>query len=123
MHPCPYTFVSFKQGATGPEDFAAPERGAGTLYDLVKNAFGESSALIAQKAWKANENKHNETCNTLQPNAWGYNKADDGKHKNAEQVLALLRDAKSKDMNLLLNTGPLPDGNIYPGDVKTLREV
>jgi len=25
--------------------------------------------------------------------------------------------------NLLLNTGPLPDGSIHPDDVKTLREV
>lgn len=89
----------------------------------VKKSFGDLSALIAKKAWEANENKHNETCNTLQPNAWGYNKADDGKHKNAEQVLALLQDVKSKDMNLLLITVPLPDGSIYPGDVKVVREV
>ena len=25
--------------------------------------------------------------------------------------------------NLLLNTGPLPDGSIHPEDVQTLREV
>jgi alpha-L-fucosidase len=120
---CPNTLVSFKQGATGTEDFAAPERGAGSPYKTIKKRFGESSALIAQKAWEKNKHKHNETCNTLQPHWWGYDQAADGKHKKANQVLDLLHRAKRKNMNLLLNTGPLPDGSIYPEDVRTLRLV
>jgi alpha-L-fucosidase len=28
-----------------------------------------------------------------------------------------------QNCNLLLNTGPLPDGSIHPEDVHTLREV
>lgn len=120
---CPYTLVSFKQGATGTEDFAAPERGAGSFSVGVEKAFGKASGLVAEKAWEGNKDKHNETCNTLQPHQWGYNKADDGRHKHADEVLDLLKDAKRNDMNLLLNAGPLPDGSIAPEDVKTLKEL
>lgn len=120
---CSYSLLSFKQGATGTEDFAAPEGEDGSFYKKVLKRFDESNALVAKKAWEMNEYKHNETCNTLQPHWWGYSKAADRKHKNAKQVLELLREAQSKNMNLLLNTGPLPDGSIYRGDVKTLREV
>jgi len=38
-------------------------------------------------------------------------------------VLAMLAKACSFPANLLLNTGPLPDGSIHPEDVETLREV
>ncbi len=31
--------------------------------------------------------------------------------------------AADQDCNLLLNTGPLPDGSIHPGDAATLRQV
>ena len=48
---------------------------------------------------------------------------DDGKHKNADHVIEMLGAAKEQNCNLLLNTGPLPDGSIHPEDVATLREV
>jgi alpha-L-fucosidase len=35
----------------------------------------------------------------------------------------MLAEAESKDANLLLNVGPLPDGSIHPDDVATLREI
>ena len=35
----------------------------------------------------------------------------------------MLAHAADLNANLLLNTGPLPDGSIYPADVATLREV
>ena len=38
-------------------------------------------------------------------------------------VMKMLRDAKAMPANLLLNTGPLPDGSIHLEDVKTLKEV
>lgn len=120
---CPYTLISFKQGATGTEDFAAPERGAGSFSEGVGKLFGDKAGLVATKAWEGNKDKHNETCNTLQSRTWGYKKAEDGKHKNTAEVLDLLQDAKSRKMNLLLNTGPLPDGSLSPEDVKTLREI
>jgi alpha-L-fucosidase len=35
----------------------------------------------------------------------------------------MLAGAWGQHCNLLLNTGPLPDGSIHPEDVRTLREV
>lgn len=119
----PATLISFKQGATGTEDFAAPERAAGSFYENTLRTFGEGSAEVARRAWEGNRDKHNESCNTMQPHVWGYRRDDDSNHLNAGQVLALLREANSHNMNLLLNTGPLPEGEIHPEDVKTLREV
>lgn len=48
---------------------------------------------------------------------------DDSAHKSANQVMEMLERAKDMKANLLLNTGPLPDGSIHPDDVETLREV
>ncbi|TWT80728.1 Alpha-L-fucosidase [Planctomycetes bacterium CA13] len=96
----PQVLVSYKQGLIGSEDFKAPERN-----------------------WKGKSEVPLEICDTLQPHGWGYTKADDGKHKTADQVMGMLRKAQGIDANLLLNTGPLPDGSIHPDDVKTLKEV
>ena len=41
----------------------------------------------------------------------------------AEQVWEKLREARRQGYNLLLNTGPLPDGSIDPEDDAVLREV
>ncbi len=41
----------------------------------------------------------------------------------AAEVMAILKQAGELKANLLLNTGPLPDGSIDPDDVETLREV
>lgn len=110
----PQCLISFKQGANGEEDFAAPERKAG-----VHKQGGE----VAARAWAKNKDKPMEVCNTLQPKWWGYSKADDGKHRNADEVMAMLAEARARGANLLLNIGPLPDGGIPPEDDKTLREV
>ena len=119
----PQTLISFKQGANGDEDFAAPERHGQSLEDRVKNRIGAKQAEVARKAWGKNKNKHNEICDTLQPGAWGYKKADDGKHISPEDVSEKLRNAKHQNCNLLLNTGPLADGSIHSTDVKTLLDV
>lgn len=96
----PQVLVSYKQGLTGTEDFLAPER-----------KFDQKSARPL------------ELCDTLQPHGWGYMKEDDGKHKTTDQVLGMLAKARSLPANLLLNTGPLPDGSIHAEDLQTLREV
>jgi len=96
----PQVLVSYKQGLIGTEDFKAPER----------NYRGDAKVPL-------------ELCDTLQPHSWGYDRADDGKHKTADQVMQMLTRADELGANLLLNTGPLPDGSIYPADVTTLREV
>ncbi len=96
----PQVLVSYKQGLIGTEDFKAPER-----------------------HWKGKSDIPLELCNTLQPRGWGYIKSDDGKHKSSNQVMEMLKKAKGMGANLLLNTGPLPDGSIHPEDVRTLKEV
>ena len=116
----PHTLISFKQGATGTEDFAAPERSGHSLAERLKDP---KQRDVAQKAWDSNKDKHNEICDTLQPRVWGYKKDDDSKHMNADEVMKRLEAAGAADCNLLMNTGPLSDGSIHPDDVKTLREV
>ena len=96
----PHVLVSYKQGLIGTEDFKAPER-----------------------HWKKKSEVPLELCDTLQPHGWGYTKADDGKHKTADQVMEMLKKSRNIDANLLLNTGPMPDGSIHPEDVKTLKKV
>jgi alpha-L-fucosidase len=116
----PYVLISFKQGANGEEDFAAPERSGHSMADRLENP---ENKKIAQVAWEKNKNKHNEICDTLQPRIWGYKKDDAGKHRTADEVMNMLENAWESNCNLLLNTGPLPDGSINPTDVKTLKEV
>lgn len=96
----PQVLVSYKQGLLGTEDFKAPER----------QFTGKTEGLL-------------EICDTLQPAGWGYIRQDDGRHKTADQVMGMLKKAANRGANLLLNTGPLPDGSIHPEDVKTLAEV
>jgi alpha-L-fucosidase len=110
----PQVLISFKQGATGDEDFTAPER-----TPRAHPRGGEQGRI----AWKKNEGKPIEICDTLQPRAWGYHQGMDGKHKTPEDVMEMLAHATKVGANLLLNTGPLPDGSIHPEDIATLTEV
>jgi len=111
----PHALISFKQGANGDEDFMAPERGGGAK---VGQQFE-----VARKVYEMNKNKPREICNTLQPHAWGYNKAHDGNHKGAGEILELLADAAVMDANLLLNVGPKGDGSFPEEDVISLEEA
>lgn len=96
----PQVLVSYKQGLLGTEDFKAPER----------HFKGSSDVPL-------------EICDTLQPFSWGYALKDEEGHKTAEDVMEMLKKAEQMNANLLLNTGPLPDGSIHPDDVKTLKEI
>jgi alpha-L-fucosidase len=95
----PQVLVSYKQGLLGTEDYLAPEhKGVGNATE-----------------------KPMEICTTLQEKGWGYVK--DSHHLNADQAMERLREAAKQKANLLLNTGPLPDGSIYAGDAATLAEM
>ena len=98
----PHVLVSYKQGLIGTEDFLAPER--------KYKSDGKPEKPL-------------EICDHLQNKGWGYMKSEDGNHKNKETVIKMLKKANSYPANLLLNTGPLPSGEIHPEDVKVLREV
>ena len=108
----PETLVSFKDGVTGTEDFVAPE-----LYydshgeDLEKP--GEACACMLPGAEYEDEIPH----------SWGYLQAATGKHRTEDEVWDLLREVGTKGYNLLLNTGPLPDGSLDPEDVEVLLAV
>jgi alpha-L-fucosidase len=117
----PHCLVSFKQGATGEEDFATPEQHFHSLEERARAQFGDQAAALARAAWEKNRDKHNEICATLQRRGWGY--VRDERHLDAAEVRGLVAHAQAHNCNLLLNTGPLPDGSIPVGDVATLRAV
>jgi alpha-L-fucosidase len=96
----PQVLVSYKQGLLGTEDFLAPEH----------------------KAYVDPQGRPLEVCTTMTPGSWGY-LADSKAHLSTDDVLAKLAAACENRFNLLLNTGPLPDGSIDPADEQTLREV
>jgi alpha-L-fucosidase len=110
----PQCLISFKQGATGEEDFMAPERGR------VAHRMKAEAAL---RAWEKNKEKKAEICDTLQKSQWGHNASEDGKHKRPDDVMLMLENASKAGANLLLNTGPLASGAIPQEDIDTLREV
>ena len=116
----PHTLISAKQGANGDEDFAAPERRGHSIAERLED---RGLRAHARKAWESNRDKHNEICDTLQPRVWGYKEEDAGRHATPDDVVEKLRGAWKQDCNLLLNTGPLPDGSIDATDAATLREV
>jgi alpha-L-fucosidase len=119
----PHALISFKQGASGGEDFMAPERGG--------NARVGEQYPVAQRAYELNKNKPKEVCNTMQPHlpgvhggaTWGYNKAIDGHHLKVADVKKMLEVARTNSYNLLLNIGPLPDGSVHPEDIETLSNL
>jgi len=108
----PQCLVSWKQGANGNEDFAAPEG----LMHPKGGAYGE-------KIWAMNKGKPGEICTVMQtaPPAWLY---IEGNHSiNADQVMMLLADAFAQKANLLLNINPRPDGSVPQEQVAALREA
>lgn len=108
----PHALISFKQGANGDEDFVAPERSG--------NAQVGQQFEVARVVYDLNRDKPREICNTLQPHAWGYHRANDGKHKSAGDILEMLHQADSMDANLLLNVGPKGDGSFPEEDIEAI---
>ena len=98
----PHTLVSYKRGLLGTEDFLAPER-------KFKPEDRTAQPL--------------EICDTMQRGKWGYFSGQDEVHKSEEDVIKMLKKANSFPANLLLNTGPLPSGDIHPEDVAVFRAV
>jgi len=98
----PHTLVSYKEGLLGTEDFMAPERHFKTGDTLEKPL---------------------EICDTMQPRGWGYIAGDEVNHKTADDIVEMLKKASEYPANLLLNTGPLPSGEIHPDDVSAFKET
>lgn len=111
----PHALISFKQGANGEEDFSAPERNASAK---VGDQFE-----VAQMVYEKNKNKPKEICNTMQPHAWGYDSRNDGNHKTAEELVQIIKDTWALNANLLMNVGPLPNGDFPEEDILSLTEA
>ena len=62
-----------------------------------------------------------ETCETMN-NSWGFN-ITDREYKSVKQVIDLLVNSAGRNANLLLNVGPMPNGEIQPEFTDTLAEV
>jgi len=108
----PETLISFKDGVTGTEDFVAPE----LYYDSHREELdkpGEVCACMLPSEEYEDEVRH----------SWGYLATAEGKHKTEAEVWDLLRETRTKGYNLLLNTGPLPNGSLDPEDTEVLRAV
>ena len=58
---------------------------------------------------------------TIKPGSWGY--LEGAEHRDVNNVVELYKDVISKGANLLLNTGPLPDGSIDPIDKNVLTQA
>ncbi|MCU0780723.1 MAG: alpha-L-fucosidase [Akkermansiaceae bacterium] len=95
----PQVLVSYKQGLLGTEDFFAPE------HKSIANP----------------GNKPMEICSTLQQGSWGYKKG--ARRLTPDEAWQKLVEAGKAKANLLLNTGPLPDGSIDATDAATLRAL
>jgi alpha-L-fucosidase len=95
----PQVLVSYKQGLLGTEDFFAPEH----------------------KAIAVPGGRPMEICSTLQEGSWGYNAQK--RHLTTDEAWAKLKAARAANANLLLNTGPMPDGAIPPQQARVLREI
>jgi len=54
---------------------------------------------------------------------WGYAKAAEGMHRDADEVWEKLDATLTDGYNLLLDVGPLPDGRLDPEDMETLKTV
>jgi alpha-L-fucosidase len=117
----PEALISFKQGATGTEDFAAPEFHFSSQGDQLRQQGHPEAAAIADRAWQANRTKHNEICMTLQEGSWGY-KAD-APFRSADELWASLAYARAHRCNLLANVGPKPDGSFPEEAVTLLRTI
>lgn len=102
----PGCLVSYKQGYLGTEDFFAPEHRA---YNRFDEPFSP--------------NRPGEVCTTMTPGSWGFHRDLVGTHLEPDQILAKLRESNQAGCNLLLNTGPMPDGSLVPGEAEALREA
>jgi alpha-L-fucosidase len=62
-----------------------------------------------------------ETCETMN-GSWGFN-ITDRNYKSTKQIIDLLVNAAGRNSNLLLNVGPMPNGEIQPEFTDTLVKV
>ena len=104
----PQTLITAKWGYNGDEDYYSPE------YHWLSRNPDKTKEMIKS-------GKPVELCVGIA--GWGYRKAKDGKHRNAESVWENIEYAAKYNANLLLNIGPRGDGSIDPQDIVTLKNL
>jgi alpha-L-fucosidase len=62
-----------------------------------------------------------ETCETMN-NSWGFNITDNS-YKSVKQLVHYLVKGAGRDVNFLLNVGPMPNGQIQPEFTDTLKAI
>ncbi|WP_129113960.1 alpha-L-fucosidase [Halegenticoccus tardaugens] len=121
----PQTLISYKEGVTGTEDFVTPEHETGArdvLGEVCTTMIpGEAyrDEMAGQWGYGGEGGQNQQQVST----SWGYAKAAEGIHRDADEVWEKLSATLADGYNLLLNVGPLPDGRLDPEDVETLRAV
>ena len=136
----PHCLISFKEGATGEEDFRTPE------HFLLPEPYPFRSTKRQQRweirlaRWKkqnpperrelfrnipAEINSVMQECNNRdgvgEPGGWIND--EQARHLSTGEVWEILRYARTMNANLLMNIGPRGDGSIHPHDARVLREV
>lgn len=117
----PGVLISWKQGATGTEDFASPENSFQSLEDSIRPRFGDEGARRAREGFEPNRHKHNEVCSTVQKGSWGYNARSE--FRDPKELYDLLGHAYANNCNLLLNIGPMADGSVHPVEERILMDI
>lgn len=99
----PHAMISAKWGITGTEDFYAPE------FHQFYRYYKKMDRAIPT-----------EICDNL-GTGWGWSKKY--KNRGLKHLQRSLASAAFWDSNLLMNTGPKPDGSIFPGDAQVIRTM
>lgn len=112
----PQCLISFKQGASGKEDFIVPEFKwtARTSKDMTPDQLA-----YANDVWQKGQGKPGEFSIAL----GGYSYTIGRKHGGVDYLWQYLRVGASRKANILCGTGPRGDGSIQEEDAKTFREV
>lgn len=138
----PHCLISFKEGATGEEDFLSPEHfmlpfefefdtpGRQERYQIrVDRWFGKNRNDIRWEQF--GQFKLREVNTVMQectgrdalhvPSGWINDER--ARHFSAEEVYYWLSYSRVTGSNMLMNIGPRADGSIHPDDLESLGEV
>ena len=70
---------------------------------------------------QASENLPVETCETMN-DSWGFN-ITDRNYKSSRQLIQYVVNAAGRNANFLLNIGPMPNGQVQPEFIDTLKKI
>ncbi|MFC2090509.1 alpha-L-fucosidase [Bacteroidota bacterium] len=95
------------------------------LYNLrvpvEQRRYADFESLPDRMLPKERMTEDSETCMTMRHN-WGYDRTDDD-WKSPKDIIEFMALCAARGVNLLLNVGPTPEGNLLPEEIKRLHEV